>query len=388
MADPEAPTGATPERRDRRRDRTRRRIRRAVTVVAAVAVVAAIALVAFDVVHFGGNDKPSAAGTVESGAHHEQPLPATTTTGARSCRPLSSADPLRLWVGGDSLAGSLGPSLGTIAGATGVVQPYFDSRVSSGLSSPGFFDWPDHATTEMARLDPEVVVFIIGTNDWTAVSGDWKDDYSATVDSMMKTLVGSGRTVYWLGAPTLKDKEKDDAVVEVNSVFEEVAKRNPKVHYVDTYKLFSDSDGTFSYDLPDETGKVVTMRGGDGVHFTTDGADYLARQVFKLVDAQCAVTEQKVDGATKQTIETEGSTQVAPGSSSGTGSSSNSSGSGSSGSSGSSGNSGGTIQTTPPATAPPTTQPVVTTPAPPTTPTTTTTATAPVHPQTGGTPTG
>ena len=73
-----------------------------------------------------------------------------------------------MWVGGDSLAGSLGPSLGTIAGATGVVQPYFDSRVSSGLTNPTFFDWPSHAEKEMARLNPEIAVFIIGANDYLA----------------------------------------------------------------------------------------------------------------------------------------------------------------------------------------------------------------------------
>jgi hypothetical protein len=316
-------------------------------------------------VRFGGSDTPSLAGTVHASGN-DVARSVTTTTGARNCRPLSTSDPLRLWVGGDSLAGSLGPSLGTIAGATGVVQPYFDSRVSSGLADPGFFDWPDHATTEMARLDPEVVVFIIGTNDWTAVSGTWKDDYSAKVDSMMKTLIGPGRTVYWLGAPTLKDPKMDAAVVQVNAVAQDVAKRHPKVHYVDTYKLFSDADGAFSADLPDETGKVTTMRTGDGVHFTNDGAGYLARQVYKLVDAQCGVTEQKVSGATKQTIETEGSTQVAPSGASSSNSSS-SSGSGSSGS-GSSGSSG-TIQTTPPATAAPTTSPPVST-TPPTVPTT------------------
>ena len=57
------------------------------------------------------------------------------------CQP-HDAEPLKLWVGGDSLAGSLGPALGTLAGATGVVQPYFHSRVSSGLSNPSFVDWP------------------------------------------------------------------------------------------------------------------------------------------------------------------------------------------------------------------------------------------------------
>jgi hypothetical protein len=255
--------------------------------------------------------------------------------------------------------------LGSIAGATGVVQPYFDSRVSSGLASPGFFDWPDHATTEMARLDPEVVVFFIGTNDFSAVSGDkWKDDYEAKVDSMMKTLIGPGRTVYWLGAPTLRADDKDRAVVQVNSVFQDVAKRHRQVHYVDAHQLFSDADGGFASDLPDGTGKLTTMRSGDGVHLTTDGADYLAKAVYKLIDAQCAITEQKVAGAAKPTIETEGSTKVAPNSTS------------------SSGSSGGTIQTTPPAPAPTTAAPAVTTP-PVTEPATTAPATtAPTSPPT------
>lgn len=369
MADPATTPGDTPHRRDRRRDRTRRRGRRIAGIVGGVLLIAAVALVATDMVRLSGEDKPSLAGTIHASGNDTSPA-ATTTTGARECRRLSSDDPLRLWVGGDSLAGSLGPSLGKLAGATGVVQPYFDSRVSSGLADPGFFDWPDHATTEMARLNPEVVVFIIGTNDWTAVSGDWKDAYTAKVDSMMKTLIGPGRTVYWLGAPTLKDEKMDAAVVEVNAIAQAVARRHPKVHYVDTYKLFSDTDGTFAYDLPDENGNVVTMRAGDGVHFTMDGADYLARQVYKLIDAQCGVTEQKVDGATKETIETEGSTQVAPSATSNSGNSSNSGSS-------NSGSSGGTIQTTPPATAPATSPPdttTVTDPPTTTTPTTTTTA--------------
>jgi hypothetical protein len=365
MADPASTPGDSPDRRDRRRHRKRRQVRRVASIVGTVLVIAALVVVALDVVRFGGNDKPSLANVVRTPSRAESPA-ATTTTGARDCRPLSTSDPLRLWVGGDSLAGSLGPELGKLEGATGVVQPYFDSRVSSGLSDPGFFDWPDHATTEMARLDPEIVVFIIGTNDWTAVSGDWKQAYADKVDSMMQTLVGPGRTVYWLGAPTLKDQKMDGAVVQVNAVAQEVAQRHSKVHYVDTYKLFSDSDGTFSADLPDEQGNVVTMRAGDGVHFTTDGADYLARQVYKLVDAQCDVTAQKVDGATKQTIETEGSTQVAPGATSGSGSGSSSS------DSGSSGHYGGTIQTTPPATAAPATSPPIQTLPPATEPPVTT----------------
>ena len=350
--EPDAPTG----RRHRRDERRRRRIRRVVAIVAGTAGFAAFVVVATDTGRFGGDDRPSLAAT-EQAVGTDDTRPTSSTAAARQCRALSVDDPLRVWVGGDSLAGSLGPAFGTIAGATGVVQPYFDSRVSSGLSSPGFFDWPEHATAEMARIDPEVVVFIIGANDWTAVSGDtWKADYAQAVDSMMKTLIGPGRTVYWVGSPTLKDEKMDAAVVEVNAVAQEVAKHHPKVHYVDAYKLYSGTDGKYAGDLPDETGEVVTMRAGDGVHLTMDGAGYLARNVYRLVDTQCGVTEQKVDGAVKPTIESEGSTQVAPSSGSSSGGSGSNSG-------------GGTIQTTPPApapTAPPTTQP----PAPVTEPTT------------------
>ena len=364
MADPATGADASSDRRNRRSERKRRRVKRIAAIVAAIALLAGFVLLATDVVRFGGGQKPSLAATVHSdgGQTTAATTVTTTPTSASHCRALSATDPLRLWVGGDSLAGSLGPSLGTIAGATGVVQPYFDSRVSSGLSNPGFFDWPTQATDEMAKIDPEIVAFIIGANDWGAVSGDkWKADYTDKVDAMMKELIGSGRTVYWIGSPTLKDDKMDTAIVEVDAVAAEVAKRHPEVHYIDAYKLFSGTDGKFAFDLPDENGKVVTMRAGDGVHLTTDGADYLARTVYKLIDDQCRVTAQKVDGVTKKTIESEGSTQVAPGSSSSSGSSSGSSG-------------GGTIATTPPATAPPVTTPPVTqapttTAAPSTTPT-------------------
>ena len=315
-------------------------------MIAGIALLVGFVLLATDVVRFGGAEKPLLAGTVHASPQTVHDPPTTSTAVAmRACRALTTTDPLRLWIGGDSLAGSLGPSLGAIAGGTGVVQPYFDSRVSSGLSNPGFFNWPDHATNELADLAPEIVVFIIGANDWSSVSGDaWKADYTQRVDAMMNTLIGSGRTVYWVGSPTLKDEKMDAAVVEVNAIAQEVAKRHSEVQYVDAYKLFSGTDGKFAAELPDGNGDVVTMRAGDGVHLTMNGADYLARTVYKLVDAQCAVTAQKVAGVTKKTIESEGSTQVAPGATAG-----------------SSGSSSGSIATTPPATTPPTTA------APPTT---------------------
>jgi len=104
-------------------------------------------------------------------ARRSSDIPATIGTEVHlNCRtPLTSKDPLRLWIAGDSLAGSLGPALGEMTGGTGVVAPTFDTRPSSGLTSPAFFNWPEHAREEVARIDPEVVVFIIGAKDRKSV---------------------------------------------------------------------------------------------------------------------------------------------------------------------------------------------------------------------------
>jgi hypothetical protein len=366
---PYATPGSRRQRREEREQQSRR-TRNVVLGVVVLLVLAGAAVIGTGVVSFGGDDAKEAAGSVRvaQGAATSSTSGTTTTAGSK-CRALSSADPLRLWVGGDSLAGSLGPALGSITGASGVVQPYFDSRVSSGLSSPGFFNWPDQATKEMTRLKPEVVVFIIGTNDYTTPTADdgWKADYAKRVEAMLtifeSTAAESGnRTVYWVGAPILKDDKMDQGAAAVNAVAQDVVAKHKNAVYVDAHKLFSDPDGKYAQNLNDETGKLVTMRAGDGVHLTVDGGDYLARAVFKPIDAQCRITAQKVDGQTKATIQTEGSTQVAGGSSS-----------------------GGTVQTTPPYTSPATTSaPQQTTPAttvppttPPTEPPTTTPATTP-----------
>jgi hypothetical protein len=73
---------------------------------------------------------------------------------------------------------------------------------------------------------------------------------------------------------------------------EEAAKHAPSVVYIDTYKLFSTPDGTYSRRIVDETGKEIVARIGDGVHFSADGAQYLARAVFTLIDARWQLSKQ------------------------------------------------------------------------------------------------
>jgi hypothetical protein len=257
------------------------------------------------------------------GGRASRPAPTSAgagTAAAQTCRaPLDPVDPLRLWIGGDSLAGSLGPSLGQRAGSTGVVQPVFDSRVSSGLLSPDFVNWPQHGADDMSLYNPEVTVFIVGANDAKNLPDgatrdpSWRAQYSALVEEMLAVIGGNGRAVYWVGAPVMADATYSERVQGVNDVFREVAAKHSDVTYVDAYTLFSAPDGTYASTLSVPGGTVARVRGADGIHLTPEGGDLLAETVFERLDPACRITQQAVPGAVKATIEAPGSSSV-PGS--------------------------------------------------------------------------
>jgi uncharacterized protein len=297
----------------RREHRARRRRIWRPSLIAGLAVALLAAGTAFAVT----GPLRSEDGDSRGSAARSNPGPATWSTGDHSCRaPLNSGDPLRLWIGGDSLAGSLGPSLGELAGKTGVVQPVIDSRVSSGLLSRDFVNWPERGGEDMVTYNPEVTVFIVGANDAKnipeAATRDprWRQKYSALVEEMLTVLEGKSRAVYWVGAPVMADAAYSQRVKGVNKVFQEVAAKHPDVIYVDAYSVFSAPDGTFASMLPVPGGRTARVRGGDGIHLTPEGGDLLAETVFERLDPACEITQQAVPGAVKQTIETEGSSSV------------------------------------------------------------------------------
>jgi hypothetical protein len=309
MTDPEI---SAPSRRRVTRVHRRQQARRAGAFVGAAFVVAGAigaALVVTNVITLPG----STDARVTAPSHH-RPTPTTTTTRVPVTahqRHLTPSDPLRLWIAGDSLAGSIGPSLGEMTAQTGVVQPQYDSRVSSGLMNPNFFDWPTHVTEQLAFLKPEAVVFIVGTNDANVWSSNLADEYRLRTEAMMRALVGPNhRQVLWVGAPVAKAKSLESGVLNVNLIQRAAAARIRGVTYVDAHAIFADDNGAYQQSFTDELGRRQVMRAGDGVHFSVAGADYISRALFRLLDRSWNLTKQTVPGAAKPVLETKGSTQV------------------------------------------------------------------------------
>ncbi|HEX5586266.1 MAG TPA: hypothetical protein VFZ17_03080, partial [Acidimicrobiia bacterium] len=108
MSDPSPGADAHLTRRERRAGRSKARWKRVASITVTGLLLVGFGLVITETVRFGGDDRPSLAGTVTATPRSTVADTPTTTIPGRPCRsPLNDNDPLRLWIGGDSLAGSL-----------------------------------------------------------------------------------------------------------------------------------------------------------------------------------------------------------------------------------------------------------------------------------------
>jgi hypothetical protein len=303
--------------------------RRRMRIVSAIVAVTLIALCVGAAMALRSNDDTSATPADHRAARgNQRPQPDSSVATAKKLGPpraISHDDPLRLWIAGDSLAGSFGPALGQTGGATGVVDATVDYKVSSGLEDQGIRDWNEHAQQEMADIDPDHVIFIIGANDASIVNSydsngdgvhDWEVAYREKVDRMMEILVGGARhrIVYWLGPPTMGDQTLNKGAYELGRVMRgEAAKYAPDVVYFDTYRLFADENGDYSRSLPDAHGVEQEMRISDGVHFSVDGAKYLADKLWTMLDKRWRITAQADPSQPIDYTIAEGSNDYVPG---------------------------------------------------------------------------
>jgi hypothetical protein len=262
-------------------------------VIALLVVVLVVLVVVID----SSDDAPDSVGTrpQTGSAPGTEALNATTTTAALPSRPAATptaAEPLRLWVGGDSLAA--GPSWAVFedAVATGVVKPLAEYQVGTGLVRNEFWDWPKHMDAVVRARNPQVSVFMVGANDDQGIevdgtsylppSPEWVAEYRRRVASLMRTLTRDGRRLIWVGMPPMEDATYSESMHTVNQVFENEATKHRRVAYVDTWTLFSapGSPGTYTPTLPGADGTPVDVRLDDGIHLNVEGSQMLSRAVM------------------------------------------------------------------------------------------------------------
>jgi hypothetical protein len=225
------------------------------------------------------------------GEHH-------TLAQARSHRPLwpravTPARPLRLYIAGDSMAQVFGQSMVNLSEGTGLVLASLDYHVSSGLSRPDYFDWPQRLIDMLVEKRPDAVVALFGANDAQDVkyggqvlkvdSMAWRSLYQRRVGEAMELLTRSGRRVYWVGNPIMRDKLYRARIAMMDRIYAAEAKKHPGVTYVSTWALMADEKGSYAESLRGEDGVPVLLRNADGIHLTRAGGDRMAGAVLEAI---------------------------------------------------------------------------------------------------------
>jgi lysophospholipase L1-like esterase len=200
--------------------------------------------------------------------------------------------PGTLLVTGDSFAYFLGEQLTTARRpkATGV-----ESRPSTGLARPDYYDWGARARAQV-KAKPGAVVVFLGANDcqpirtggtgaWTTVGSDgWVAEYQRRAAALMTTYAtgavargAASRPVYWVGLPIAERADITSCYRAMNAATRAAAGTVRGVTWVDSWSLYA-VDGHYS-----EYVSGVLARQDDGIHLTFDGTRFLTRRVYALL---------------------------------------------------------------------------------------------------------
>ena len=237
---------------------------------------------------------PTSAGAAATDTATSAPTTAQAPAAVAPLRTPTAANPLKMWIGGDSMASEVGQSLSRVAGESGVITPTLDARISTGLTRPDYFDWPAHLIDVVNQQNPEVMVVMFGANDaqkmkldgkvYDVSSPEWQAEYRRRVDAVMTFLTQGGkRHIYWIGQPVMRAGDFDQKQIILEGIYRDEAAKHPGVKFIHTRTMFAGPDGAFSAYLPDASGKQVLMRAQDGVHFSLAGANRVAALALQTV---------------------------------------------------------------------------------------------------------
>jgi hypothetical protein len=222
------------------------------------------------------------------------PPPGIPAPSAPALRTVTTANPLRVYVAGDSFATWMGYDFADYAKRDDLIASLLDFKISSGLARPDYFDWPARLTQAMAgNPPPEAVVWFSGANDYVDMRTDsasltrdtpeWLAEYRKRAGEVMDIVGRSGGQMYWVGQPIMRDKARAKAAADINTIVQAEAESRPWVHYLDIWAMFTDANGGYVTFLPDSSGELVRVRQDEGIHLTRVATTWVSDRVYAAI---------------------------------------------------------------------------------------------------------
>lgn len=238
-----------------------------------------------------GNDQPP--GAPAASADVDDRDGAEPTEAALEFFVVSPDQPLRVHVAGDSQADDVGHTLEGVSG--GVFDVTVNSRNSTNLVRPDYFNWPAELLKVSIRDDPDVVVLFLGASEWQNMetrngslvepgTPEWLEEWSWRLGVVLDILAADHRLVVWVGLPPMRLGWSDAGIPAINETAAAVVADFPQAVMIDIWDLFGGEAYTEKMPPPDG-GAAVRVRMDDGIHLNRTGSSWVSGEVVQAVAA-------------------------------------------------------------------------------------------------------
>lgn len=206
-------------------------------------------------------------------------------------------DPLRVYIGGDSVVRDAGESFLRLAADNPILRTALHYEIATGLSRPDHFDWPATLEGDAAALKPEILILMFGGNDAQGIVGPdgqvhpevdapgWRAEYGRRVGAVMDSMLAKDRLVFWVGQPPMREAGFNRRIAVINQEVRAQARKRPWVTFLDSGAVVGDAEGGYVDRLP---GIDDDLRQSDGIHLSRVGADLLARRLLEIIGEEIA----------------------------------------------------------------------------------------------------
>ncbi|MEE1920794.1 SGNH family hydrolase [Pseudomonas sp. 148P] len=196
---------------------------------------------------------------------------------------------------GDSMMQGVAPHLSNTLLKRHGIRSVNLSRQSTGLSYPGFFDWP-RTVARTLREHPRIrlMVVFLGPNDpWDMPQGKgkpflrfktpaWELSYRQRIDAILDPARERGVQVIWVGPPNMQQPRLSTAMTYLSELYRQQAQQHGQ-HYVSANVVLGYKADEFSSTVQNGQGGQLRTRADDGIHFTIPGQKLIANQVLALI---------------------------------------------------------------------------------------------------------
>lgn len=200
---------------------------------------------------------------------------------------------------GDGAAGQLAHGLDDAFADDPRIAVLDKSRPETGLVRDDQFDWikAARALAEGPKKIDAVVIMIgaednqkfrLGPDSPEPLSKPFNELYAKKVADLARIFQERKIPLIWVGLPIMRSQNLSAAALAFNEIDRQYA-QGQGAHFVDLWEAFSDAQSAYRASGPDVSGKIVKLRGADGVSFTRAGgrtaAHFVEPELRKAIEA-------------------------------------------------------------------------------------------------------